>query len=186
MVSPWKRLARWVSPQREPKEENGPTDDVKPEASIGAESIETAVDEGLDSTERLAVGLAQSDDTIEAVSEDTGDGQDAVGSAPATVDIESARIVEAIHVAAPDNADTGGRDTWKPSQASQATPRKRSRGGKRAEAVEVVPQPSPVVATKSDDAISLDKEISLLRGQLINKLQLQNAQLKRMLERFER
>jgi hypothetical protein len=34
--------------------------------------------------------------------------------------------------------------------------------------------------------MSLDKEISLLREQLANKLQLQNAQLKRMLARFER
>jgi hypothetical protein len=38
----------------------------------------------------------------------------------------------------------------------------------------------------SDDAISLDGEIRLLRDQLARKLRLQNAQLKRMLDRFER
>ncbi|CAN7550107.1 hypothetical protein LJR255_003911 [Pararhizobium sp. LjRoot255] len=55
----------------------------------------------------------------------------------------------------------------------------------KAEKAEVVPQPSPGVPTVSDDAISLDEEIRLLRDQLARKLQLQNAQLKRMLERFE-
>lgn len=38
----------------------------------------------------------------------------------------------------------------------------------------------------SDDAINLDKEIALLRDQLARKLQIQNTQLKRMLQRFER
>lgn len=40
--------------------------------------------------------------------------------------------------------------------------------------------------TVTAQAISLDDEIKLLRSELISKLQLQNAQLKTMLERFER
>ncbi len=40
--------------------------------------------------------------------------------------------------------------------------------------------------TPTGQAISLDDEIKLLRSELISKLRLQNAQLKALLERFER
>lgn len=52
--------------------------------------------------------------------------------------------------------------------------------------LDVVPQSSADVPTVSDDTVSLDEEIRVLRQQLAKKLQQQNAQLKRMLERFER
>jgi len=186
MASPWKLLARLVSPRREQKEQDGATDDVTPEVLISSEPIETAADEGLDTTERLAVEQPQPRDHIDAILENTGDTQETGSSVQATVGTESAAGIESVQVALSDDADIGGRDASKPSRTSEDTPRRRSRRGKKAEAVEAVPQPSPVVATHSDDAISLDDEISVLRGQMITKLQLQNAQLKRMLERFER
>ncbi|AHF88087.1 hypothetical protein RLEG3_03095 (plasmid) [Rhizobium leguminosarum bv. trifolii WSM1689] len=52
--------------------------------------------------------------------------------------------------------------------------------------IAVVLSPSRAVSAASDDAINLDKEIALLRDQLARKLQIQNTQLKRMLQRFER
>jgi hypothetical protein len=52
--------------------------------------------------------------------------------------------------------------------------------------VEAVLPPSPAAPTVPNDTISLDEEIKPLRNQLARKLQLQNAQLERMLERFER
>ena len=186
MASPWKLLARLVSPRREQKEQDGAADDVTSEGSAVATPTETAADEGLDPTERLAVEQPQPRDQIDAILEGTGPAQETGGRVQATVDTESATGIETVQVALSDDADIGAGDASKPSRTSEDTPRRRNRRGKKAEAVEVVPQPSPVVATHSDDAISLDEEISLLRGQMITKLQLQNAQLKRMLERFER
>ncbi|PKA45019.1 hypothetical protein CWR43_04200 [Rhizobium sullae] len=61
-----------------------------------------------------------------------------------------------------------------------------ARRGETAARGEAVPPPSPDAPAVSDDAISLDEEIRLLRDQLARKLQPQNAQLKRMLARFER
>ncbi|WP_430246156.1 hypothetical protein [Neorhizobium sp. DAR64861/K0K2] len=57
---------------------------------------------------------------------------------------------------------------------------------KKPEPVVVTAQVSSGVDTASDETMSLDEEIKILRGQLAAKLQLQNAQLKKMLERFER
>ncbi|MHC2302866.1 hypothetical protein ACVJBD_007133 [Rhizobium mongolense] len=79
-----------------------------------------------------------------------------------------------------------GPNGQKPLQTGEGATRKLRKRGKTAETIEAVPPPSPGVPTVSDDAISLDEEIRLLRNQLARKLQLQNAQLKRMLERFER
>ncbi|MDM9620464.1 hypothetical protein [Rhizobium sp. S96] len=63
----------------------------------------------------------------------------------------------------------------------------RTRGNKavrhrRAESTKVAPPP---VATPSESAHELDDEINELRTQLAKKLELQNAQLRRMLARFE-
>ena len=185
MASPWKLLARLVSPRREQQGQNGSPGDVKPDVLSRAEPPEMAADEGLASPERLAVEQPQPDDQTDAVLEDAGHARETGSSVQAAVDIESATGVETVHVALSDDAGIGARDASKPSRTSEVTSRKRSRRGKKAEAVEAVPQPSPVVATHSDDAISLDEEIRVLRSQMITKLQLQNAQLKRMLERFE-
>ncbi|MGO6667010.1 hypothetical protein ACCS43_16780, partial [Rhizobium ruizarguesonis] len=85
-----------------------------------------------------------------------------------------------------DDADIAAHDAPKPSQIDEGAARKRSRQVKKAKVDDVVSQPSPHVRIMSDDAISLDGEIRLLRDQLARKLRLQNAQLKRMLDRFER
>jgi hypothetical protein len=57
--------------------------------------------------------------------------------------------------------------------------------GRKPELVDTT-QVLPDVSIPSDDTLSLDDEIRLLRGQLVGKLRLQNAQLRKMLERFER
>ncbi|ACS60496.1 conserved hypothetical protein (plasmid) [Rhizobium leguminosarum bv. trifolii WSM1325] len=73
-----------------------------------------------------------------------------------------------------------------PSRIDEGTARKRRRQARKADVVDVVSRPSPRLAIVSDDAIRLDGEIRLLRDQLAGKLRLQNAQLKSMLDRFER
>jgi hypothetical protein len=69
---------------------------------------------------------------------------------------------------------------------SEAAPAKRKRRTKTVEPVVAASKASLAVVAASDDEIGLDDEIRALRGQLVRKLRLQNAQLKKMLERFER
>jgi TolA-binding protein len=64
--------------------------------------------------------------------------------------------------------------------------RGRNKAASRTSPVEVIPQPQAGVLTFSDEVQSLDGEIRQLREQLARRLQQQNAQLTKMLERFER
>ncbi|MBB3646331.1 hypothetical protein FHX14_002528 [Rhizobium sp. BK619] len=61
--------------------------------------------------------------------------------------------------------------------AVEVAPRKQRSRGKKVGAISHV---------SHADEMSLDEEIRVLRGQLAVKLKLQNAQLRKMLERFER
>ncbi|KAA9383414.1 hypothetical protein [Neorhizobium galegae] len=184
MASPWKLLARLVSPRRQQKQD-GSTDDVKPELLAIAKPTETAADNGLNTAERPVDEKAVADDQLEAVSEAPDHSQTA-STLHGKADSENARPAEAADPALSDDAAVVARDTRTTSQAGEGATRKRSRRGKAAETIEAVPLPSPGVPAVSDDAISLDEEIRLLREQLARKLRQQNAQLKRMLERFER
>jgi hypothetical protein len=185
MASPWKLLARLVSPRRQQRQEHGSTDDVKPDVLAIARPTETAADNGLNAVDRPADEKPVPHDQSEAVSANPDHSEETASGVHGTADIEGARPVEAAGPALPDDTDTAAHDASKLLSPGEGATRKRSRRGKKAERGEVVPQPSPGVLTVSDDAISLDEEIRLLRDQLARKLQLQNAQLKRMLERFE-
>lgn len=68
-------------------------------------------------------------------------------------------------------------------RAPQAVAQRRHRNtaGEAVAVRELAVAPTPIA-----QALSLDDEIKLLRGALASKLRLQNAQLKTMLERFER
>lgn len=66
-------------------------------------------------------------------------------------------------------------------QRESEAPGKTAAGGEA-----VTPPLYPAAPLHFDDALRLDEEIRLLRAQVARKLQLQNAQLKTMLERFER
>ncbi|WP_105439947.1 hypothetical protein [Neorhizobium sp. T25_13] len=155
MASPWKLLARLVSPRRQQRREHGSTDDVKPDVLAIAKPTETAADNGLNATDPKVDEKPVAYEQSEAVP------------------------------AAPDPG-AAAHDALKSSQTGEGATRKRSTRHKKTEPIEAVPPPSLGVPAVSDDAIRLDEEIRLLRDQLARKLQLQNAQLKRMLERFER
>ncbi|MCJ9673046.1 MULTISPECIES: hypothetical protein [unclassified Neorhizobium] len=171
MASPWKLLARLVSPRRQQRQEHRSTDDVKPDVLAIAKPIETVADIGLNAADPPIDEKPVAYDPSEAVSADPDHPEETASGVHGTVDIEGARRVEAADPALADDAGTAARDALKPSQTGEGATRKRGTRGKKA---------------ASDDAIRLDEEIRLLRDQLARKLQLQNAQLKRMLERFER
>jgi hypothetical protein len=186
MASPWKLLARLVSPRRQQRQEQGPADDVKPNVLAIAKPTETAAENGLNTAdppineEPVAYGRS------EAVSADPDHSKETAGGVHGTADIEGAKPVEAADPALSDNANPAARDAPKPSQTGEGATRKRKSRGKTAAGGEAVPPASPGLPAVSGDAIRLDEEIRLLRDQLTRKLQLQNAQLKRMLERFDR
>ncbi|KAB1083676.1 hypothetical protein F4V91_29860 [Neorhizobium galegae] len=186
MASPWKLLVRLVSPRRQQGQELGSTDDVKPDVLAIAKPTETVADIGLNAADRPVDEKQVAYDPSEAVSADPDHSEETASGVHGTADIEGARPVEAADPALSDNAGTAAHDAPKPSQAGEAATRKRSTRGQKAAKGEAVAPSSPGAPAVSDDAIRLDEEIRLLRDQLARKLQLQNAQLKRMLERFER
>ncbi|NKL12569.1 hypothetical protein GFL78_11335 [Rhizobium leguminosarum bv. viciae] len=186
MASPWKLLARLVSPRRQQRQEHGSTDDVKPDVSAIAKPTETADNNELDAAGRLADEKPVASHQSDAVSADPDHSEDAASSVDDTTDVESATLEKADDPVSFDDADTAAHDAPKPSQIDEGAARKRSRRDKKAEAIAVVLPPSSRAPAVSGDAISLDEEIRVLREQLARKLQTQNAQLKRMLERFER
>ncbi|EJC83277.1 hypothetical protein Rleg4DRAFT_6997 [Rhizobium leguminosarum bv. trifolii WSM2297] len=169
MASPWKLLARLVSPLRQQRQEHGPTDEVKPDVFAIAKPAELAGNNGVNEADPPADEKPPTHDQSEPVSTEANHSEGTASTVGGSVDIEAAKPL-----AAPD-----------PAVAKVAT-RKHGRRGKKGETAEVVTPTSLRVATLSDDAITLDGEIKLLRDQLAKKLQLQNAQLKRMLQRFER
>lgn len=185
MASPWKLLARLVSPRRQQRQEHGSTDDVKPDVLAIARPIETAADNGLDAAGRPVDEKPVPRDQPDAMSIGSEGSEEVASQLRSTANIEGAGSVPVADPALPDGAHTAAHDAPMSLATGEGATRKRSRRGKKAETIEVVPQPSPGVPTVSDDAISLDEEIRLLRDQLARKLQLQNVQLKRMLDRFE-
>ncbi|MBO9111928.1 MULTISPECIES: hypothetical protein [Rhizobium/Agrobacterium group] len=186
MASPWKLLARLVSPRRQQRQEHGSTDDVKPDMLAIANPTETAGDIGLNTAAPPVDEKPVADEQSEAVSADPDHSDETASSIHGTADSEDARRAEAADPALSDEPGTVAREAPKPSQTGEGVTRKRRKLTKSGEPVEAVLPPSTAAPSDSDDTISLDEEIKLLRNQLARKLQLQNAQLKRMLERFER
>ncbi|RWY65674.1 hypothetical protein EHI46_30600 [Rhizobium leguminosarum] len=182
MASPWKLLAGLVSRRRQQKQEHGSTDDVKPDVSAMAEPTEAAANRS-----KAADRAANEKPVTEAVSVDLPrHAEEAANSADHTTDVESATLEKAADLASSNEADVAAHASPKALPVGDGPTRKRSRRNKKTKTIAVVLPPSPGVAAISDDAVSLDGEIRLLRDQLATKLRLQNAQLKKMLDRFER
>ncbi|MBY2968036.1 hypothetical protein HF263_32905 [Rhizobium leguminosarum] len=185
MASPWKLLAGLVSRRRQQKQEHGSTDDVKPDVSAIAEPTETAANRSK-AADRAANEKPVTHGQHKTVSVASHHDEEAVSSVGDTADVESATLAKAVDPALSNEADVAGHPSPKALPVGEGPTRKRSRRSNKATTIAVVLPPSPGVAAVSDDAVSLDGEIRLLRDQLAAKLRLQNAQLKRMLDRFER
>ncbi|WP_105370788.1 hypothetical protein [Neorhizobium huautlense] len=185
MASPWKFLARLVSPRRQQGQELDVTDEVTPDGPAIAKSTENPADAMLASTDQ-PTGEEPPPHSEPVVASTAAQHSAAVISAPGTRDVESTDIAEAADPVRPESSDTADREVLNTAQLRQRVEPGRRRRGKKADVLEVVPPSSADVLVVSDDTLSLDEEIRVLRQQLANKLQQQNAQLKRMLERFER
>jgi hypothetical protein len=185
MASPWKFLVRLVSPRPLEKQDGGAIKDGKPDVLAMAEPPEIPVRENVKIADQPTRGktqpLAQSEPVSaqpEPLAETGRDIQCEGGS-------DSAEGVENSDPALPDIGATRAYAAPNVKETVKAAPVKGRGRAKKVEAVAVVSQKPPVVPTVSDE-ISLDEEIKVLRDQLESKLRLQNAQLKKMLERFDR
>jgi hypothetical protein len=186
MASPWKLLAGLVSRRRQQKQEHGLTDDAKPDVLAIAKPTETADNNELDGADRPADEKPVLHGHSAAVPADPDHSEETASVVDDTTDVESAKPVEASDRALSDEADTDAHAAPKAFRVVEGQTRKRGTRGMKAKTIRVVIPPSPSALTASDDAINLDEEIRLLRDQLARKLQMQNEQLRRMLERFGR
>lgn len=192
MASPWKFLARLASRRREWKEpQGGLTGDMKSEEATSPEPVEAATDNTLNPSDRLVEGEPQPADQPDAVMTVRDHSAEAGSSVKGKVDLESAKLVDAASPALSNDADftttpTYDALTFSSSKKGPSGKQKRSQAASVAKSVEVFPQLPTSKSTFSDEVQSLDEEIRLLRERLARKLQLQNAQLRIMLERFER
>lgn len=185
MASPWKFLARLVSPRRLEKRDGSAIKEVKPDVSAVAGPTETPVRENLNladqPTRDKAQPLVQSEPVSARPEPLAETGSDIQGR------VES-HSEEGVQTSDPALSDTGATLAYPApniEETAKAAPAKKRGRAKKVEAGAVVLQTSPVVPTISDE-MSLDQEIRVLRDQLAGKLRLQNAHLKQMLERFDR
>lgn len=181
MASPLKFLARLVSPRRRQTQDDSTIGDLKPEVLAIEGPTETTGEESLYIADQSAGEKPQTVDRSDAVPaepEQSGESRDVldnVESDSATVEQTSDPVLSDVGVSTAKVEETG--------DAARSDRRLRA---KKVETVVVVSQTSPAAPSVSDEMVSLDAEITVLRVQLASKLRLQNAQLKKMLERFER
>ncbi|PDT05466.1 hypothetical protein [Rhizobium sp. M1] len=179
MASPWKLLARLISPGREQKRENGSDQKVTPDTLAIAGPTETPAEKSLISAVRPASegpprhGHSPAISTEFVVSKEVGiGGHDQVEG-------QDAKNVEAADPPPFGGLGTdiaAGHDATGLERTLEVAPRKKASAA--------IANAAPAVHTA--DQMSLDEDIRVLRGQLARKLRLQNAQLRTMLERFER
>lgn len=188
MASPWNLLAR-LMPKRWKEPQGGLADDVKSDEATSPEPVEAATDNTPHSNDRLVEGepqpAHQADEGV-IVPEHSAT---AVSRVRVKVGLESA--VDAAGPVLSDDGDFTAISTHNvltpaPSKKGANAKTKRTQETSVVKSVEVFHQRPTSVPTFADEAQGLDEEIRELRDQLARKLQSQNAQLKRMLERFER
>lgn len=185
MASPWKFLARLVSPRRQQRQEDGPIEDVNPDLLGIADSTEKPAEESLNSVGLPGGEKPQPFDRSDVLSA-LGPSEETGSDLHHTVERDSAEVVEVSGSALSNISVSRADGTQKVEEIPEATSAKRRRRARSVETGVVVSQTSPAVPIISDEITNLDDEIRILRRQLVNKLRLQNAQLKKMLERFER
>lgn len=190
MASPWNLLAR-LMPKRWKEPQGGLADDVKSREATSPEPVEVTTDKTPNSGDRSVQGEPQSADQFDTIMTGPVHSAEAGSSAQRRVDLESPMLVDAAGAALSDDAHFTATPTYDALTSSSSRKRpsakqKRRQASNAIKSVEVVPHLPTSVPTFSGEAQSLDEEIKLLRDQLARKLQRQNAQLKRMLERFER
>ena len=187
MASPWKFLSRLVPRRREPKQDDAEVAGGKPDVLALPGPAETAAEESPSvSSARAATELPPTDrsDPVSVepptIGGTVGEADDVPANVVADVvgsDLAPSDLPDTAVIPSPDAVDL--------QRSGETKPRKQMGRARKPKPVETAPVP-PDQSSPSNDRLSLDDEIRVLRGQLAKKLPLQNAQLRKMLERFER
>lgn len=185
MASPWKFLARLVSPRRLEKQDGSANKDTKPDVTAMAGPTETHVEENVRLADQTTREKAQPFVQSQPISAQPEPLAVTGGDLQGTGESRSDERAETSDLALPDIGSTRAHPAHKVEETIKAAQAKRRGRAKKIEAIAVVSQTSPVVPAISDE-MTLNQEIGVLRYQLANKLRLQNARLKQMLERFDR
>lgn len=192
MASPWKFLTRLTSGWREQKPpQDDPNDDMKSEKTTSHEPVDVATThtpnsgEGLGEQEPQLAGQADAAMKVPERSAEAG------SRVQVKVILESARSGDGTAGALSNDGNFIATSTPKAlasvlSRKGLGEKQKRSREATVVQSAKIILQPPTSIPTFAVEITSLDEEITLLREQLGRKLQLQNAQLRTMLERFER
>lgn len=189
MASPLKFLRRLVSGRGERKQDADKVDAAHPHSLAISGPDETLAEEGVEGPVRAA-GLEPShQDPSGVVSAETAPADEAGADIDDTA--YGARVsIPAVGGSASESeagvAVTAAHDAMKGEPAVEGPAHRRRSRSKNSQPAVVGAQVSEGPRTPLDETMSLDEEIKLLRGQLASRLKIQNAQLKKMLDRFER
>ncbi|MDW5318277.1 hypothetical protein [Rhizobium sp. PL01] len=174
-----------MSLRRQQGQNDGSIEDVKPDELAIARSTETPVKKNFNLADQPTREHPQPIVQSEPVSAEPEPLAETGSDIQGTRESDSEEGAETSGPASSDIGTTLAYSVARVEPMAKAAPAKRRGRAKKIDAVAIVSQTAPFVPTISDE-MSLDQEIRVLRGQLASKLRLQNAQLKQMLERFER
>lgn len=187
MASPWKFLSRLVPRRRESKEDDAEVAGGRPDVLALPEPAETVAEQSLAASSARADAEQPSSAVSDAVLVEpptiggtVGEADDAPANVVADVfggDLAPSDHQDTAVIPSPNSADL--------QVPGETKPRKQMGPARKPKPVETAPVP-PDQSSPSNDPLSLNDEIRVLRGLLAEKLRLQNAQLREMLERFER
>lgn len=185
MASPWKFLSRLVSPRRQKGQGDEQVDDVNPDEPGIASSATLLDSASLDPVDPPGARSSRPLDPTNGPAAQHGAPGQAVDHHQDTVETDGPKVDDVSRPILPGTVGTPAYGASNVKETSEAAPPKRKRRTRTIEPVLAPSKAPPVAMAASDDETSLDDEIRALRGQLVRKLRLQNAQLKKMLERFE-
>lgn len=183
MASPWKFLARLVSPRRLEKQDGSAIEEGKPDVLAIAGPTEAVVEESLHIVDQPASEPPRPVDRSDATSAEPEQSDDTRSDLQ---DVAGQKLGPTFDPILPDVGVSPADAAPEIEAIAAAVPAMRRTRVKKVEAVAVVSQILPATPSVTDEIMSLDEEIAALRARLASKLRLQNAQLKKMLERFER
>ncbi|OWV81746.1 hypothetical protein ATY77_00385 [Rhizobium sp. R634] len=187
MKTPWRFLADLTSRRRPAKPEESSTGrSADAEASESEAKSAPAVP-----SDAAASGAHVSDDRSPAISSETESVHDAGAASEPPVDAAEVQSPALADAQAPlfgaVKTGAGAKPQRKPPAKRQGSP-KRTQADVVAKSLAASDR-APVAPSRDpffDDVARLDEEIRALRSELAQKLHRQNAQLKKMLERFDR
>ena len=185
MASPWKFLAGLVSPWRHKGPADKKAEDGAPEEPGTAGSAQQFVRESLDLVDLPGAKSTRPLYPADGLAAPHGASGQAVDHHQDTVEPGSSEVKDVSRPQLPDTVGPPADSASNVNETSKAAPTKRKGRSRTVKPVVAASKAPPAVLAVSNDETSLDEEIRALRGELVRKLRLQNAQVKKMLERFE-